>query len=207
MTSPSSPAWVCQPNTRDQNRACRSGSAASITTCTRRGGTRPPCQGATRPGNKPMVNPHETFGDVYVPVLVGYGGFPVASLTTEKTRFSLERALLVVGVAALGFNLRGAITSLPPVFPELQDRLHLSAAEVSVLAAAPVICFGVVSAFAAWFARRLGEERVLLIAAVVLTLGLVLRAVAAGPLLFPGTILAAAGIAVMNVLLSSLIKR
>jgi CP family cyanate transporter-like MFS transporter len=138
---------------------------------------------------------------------VGYGGFSVASLTTEKTRFSLERALLVVGVIALGFNLRGAITSLPPVFPELQGRLHLSAAEVSVLAATPVICFGVVSAFAAWFARRLGEERVLLIAVVVLTLGLLLRAVAAGPLLFPGTILAAAAIAVMNVLLSSLIKR
>jgi MFS transporter, CP family, cyanate transporter len=154
-----------------------------------------------------MVNPHETSGDVYAQVLVGYGGFSVASLTTEKTRFSLERALLVVGVTALGFNLRGAITSLPPVFPELQGRLHLSAAEVSVLAATPVICFGVVSAFAAWFARRLGEERVLLIAVVVLTLGLLLRAVAAGPLLFPGTILAAAAIAVMNVLLSSLIKR
>ena len=39
---------------------------------------------------------------------------------------TLERALLVIGVAALGFNLRGAITSLPPVFPELQDGLGLS---------------------------------------------------------------------------------
>jgi CP family cyanate transporter-like MFS transporter len=131
----------------------------------------------------------------------------VAVLNTEKKRSSLEKALLVIGVAALGFNLRGAITSLPPIFPELQDRLHLSAAEVSLLAAAPVICFGIVSAFAALLARRLGEERVLLGAAVVLALGLVLRAVAAGPLLFPGTILAAAAIAVMNVLLSSLIKR
>ena len=131
----------------------------------------------------------------------------MAVVKTQNTRTSLERALLVIGVTALGFNLRGAITSLPPVFPELQDRLHLSAAEISLLAATPVICFGVVSAFAAWLARRLGEERVLLAAAVVLTVGLVLRAVAAGPLLFPGTILAAGAIAVMNVLLSSLIKR
>jgi MFS transporter, CP family, cyanate transporter len=120
---------------------------------------------------------------------------------------SLEGALLIVGVTALGFNLRGAITSLPPVFPELQARLHLSTAIVSLLAAAPVLCFGVVSAFAAWMARRLGEERVLLIAAVVLTAGLVLRGIDASVLLFPGTILAAAAIAVMNVLLSSLIKR
>jgi len=116
-------------------------------------------------------------------------------------------ALLVVGVAALGYNLRGAITSLPPLFPELQSRLHLSAAVVSVLAATPVICFGVVSGFAAWFSRRLGEERVLLIAAVALVAGLVLRGAAPQALLFPGTILASAAIAVMNVLLSSLIKR
>ncbi len=120
---------------------------------------------------------------------------------------ALERALLIVGVAALGFNLRGAITSLPPVFPELQDRLRLSAVLVSVLAATPVIIFGVVSGFAASLSRRLGEERVLLAALAALTAGLVLRAAAPGLLLFPGTVLAAAAIAVMNVLLSSLIKR
>jgi CP family cyanate transporter-like MFS transporter len=120
---------------------------------------------------------------------------------------SLEAALLVVGVAALGFNLRGAITSLPPVYPELQGRLHLSSAVVSVLAATPVICFGIVSGFAAPLARRIGEERALLTALVALAAGLVLRAAAPGALLFPGTVLAAAAIAVMNVLLSSLIKR
>jgi len=119
----------------------------------------------------------------------------------------LERALLVIGVAALGFNLRTAITSLPPVFPELQDSLHLSTATISVLAATPVICFGVVSGFAAMLSRRHGEERVLLAALLALAAGLLLRAFAPGALLFPGTVLAAAAIAVMNVLLSSLIKR
>ena len=120
---------------------------------------------------------------------------------------SLEAPLLVVGVAALGFNLRGAIAGLPPVFPELQARLHLSNAEISVLAATPVICFGVVSAFAAPVARRLGEEWTLFLATLALVAGLLLRAAAPGALLFPGTILACAGIAVMNVLLGSLIKR
>jgi len=115
--------------------------------------------------------------------------------------------LLIVGVAALGFNLRGAITSLPPIFPELQTRLHLSAAAISILAATPVICFGVVSGFAAWWSRRLGEERVLLIAITTLAAGLLLRGAAPGVLLFPGTVLATGSIAVMNVLLSSLIKR
>jgi MFS transporter, CP family, cyanate transporter len=131
---------------------------------------------------------------------------PTAPVKAGGTR-PLERALLVIGVAALGFNLRGAITSLPPVFPELQDGLGLSTATISVLAATPVLCFAVFSAFAAWLSRRLGEERVLLAAIVTLTAGLLLRGAAPGALLFPGTVLAAAAIAIMNVLLSSLIKR
>ena len=95
-----------------------------------------------------------------------------------QARVRLERTLLVIGVIALGFNLRGAITSLPPIFPELQTQLGLSGATVSLLAATPVICFGVVSGFAAALARRLGEERVLLAAIIALTAGLLLRAAA-----------------------------
>jgi len=127
--------------------------------------------------------------------------------TQSARHVRVERTLLVVGVAALGFNLRGAITSLPPVFPELQASLGLSTTAISVLAATPVICFGLVSGFAASLSRRLGEERVLLIALILLAAGLAARGAAPGALLFPGTVLAAAAIAVMNVLLSSLIKR
>jgi CP family cyanate transporter-like MFS transporter len=92
---------------------------------------------------------------------------PPATAGQQKVR--LERTLLMVGVLALGFNLRGAITSLPPVFPELQSSLGLSSATVSLLAATPVICFGVASGFAAALARRAGEERVLLGAMIALT--------------------------------------
>jgi CP family cyanate transporter-like MFS transporter len=125
----------------------------------------------------------------------------------SPTHVRLERTLLVVGVLALGFNLRTAITALPPVFPELQGSLGLSGATISILAATPVICFGVVSGFAAGLARRAGEERVLFGAIIALTAGLTARGVAPRALLFPGTIVAGAAIAVMNVLLSSLIKR
>jgi MFS transporter, CP family, cyanate transporter len=118
-----------------------------------------------------------------------------------------EITLLVVAVAAAGFNLRTAITSLPPLFPDLQTQLHLSTATLSLLAATPVICFGVVSAFAAWLNRRYGEEAILLVALILLTAGLLLRGAAPGIMLFPGTILAASAIAVLNVLLSSMAKR
>ena len=118
-----------------------------------------------------------------------------------------EITLLVVAVAAAGLNLRTAITSLPPLFPDLQTQLHLSSATLSLLAATPVICFGVVSAFAAWLNRRFGEEAILLVALIVLTGGLLLRGAAPEVMLFPGTILAASAIAILNVLLSSMVKR
>jgi CP family cyanate transporter-like MFS transporter len=123
------------------------------------------------------------------------------------SRRPYEITLLVVAVAAAGLNLRTAITSLPPLFPDLQTQLHLSTATLSLLAATPVICFGVVSAFTAWLNRRYGEEMILLVALVLLTAGLLLRGVAPGVMLFPGTVLAASAIAVLNVLLSSMAKR
>ncbi|MGD0066149.1 MAG: MFS transporter [Streptosporangiaceae bacterium] len=123
------------------------------------------------------------------------------------SRRKYQIPLLVLAVAAAGFNLRTAITSLPPLFPDLGTRLHLSSAELSVLAATPVICFGVASAFAAWLNRRYGEEPILLVALGVLTAGLLLRGAAPAVLLFPGTALAASAIAILNVLLSSMVKR
>jgi CP family cyanate transporter-like MFS transporter len=122
-------------------------------------------------------------------------------------RRSRQTMLLVVAVTAAGFNLRTAIASLPPLFPDLQARLNLSSAELSLLAATPVICFGAASAFAAWLNRRFGEEVILLVALGVLTAGLLLRGAAPDIMLFPGTILAASAIAILNVLLSSMIKR
>jgi len=116
-------------------------------------------------------------------------------------------AVLIVGVLALAFNLRSAITSLPPIFPELESALHLSAASLSLLAAIPVLCFGVVSGTGSPLSRRFGEERVLGAALVLLAAGLVLRGVAASALLLPGTIVAGGAIALMNVLLPSLVKR
>ncbi|MDX6391110.1 MAG: transporter, family, cyanate transporter [Streptosporangiaceae bacterium] len=122
-------------------------------------------------------------------------------------RFGRGTVLLVIGIVALAFNLRAAITSLPPVFPELSASLRLSSAALAVLASVPLLCFGVFSAAGAPLSRWFGEERVLEGALAVLAVGLLLRGVLPGVMLFPGTALAAAGIALMNVLLPSLVKR
>src|SRR5215469_2952410 len=122
-------------------------------------------------------------------------------------RRSHQTLLLVVAVTAAGFNLRTAVSNLPPLFPDLQTQLHLSSAALSLLAATPVICFGAAAAPAAWLNRRFGEEVVLLAALGLLTAGLLLRGAAPDVMLFPGTALAASAIAIMNVLLSSMVKR
>jgi MFS transporter, CP family, cyanate transporter len=115
--------------------------------------------------------------------------------------------LLVVGITALAFNLRAAITSLPPLFPELSTSLHLPSGAIAALAALPVLAFGVCSGVAAPLSRRYGEEWVLGVALALLAVGLLLRGARPGSLLFPGTALAGAAIALLNVLLPSLIKR
>ena len=122
-------------------------------------------------------------------------------------RHTWAAALFVAGILALAFNLRGAITSLPPVFPELASALHLSSVAVALLAATPVLCFAVFSIPAAPLSRRFGEERVLLASLVLLAEGLLARGAWPEVLLFPGTVVAGAAIALMNVLLPSLVKR
>jgi len=116
-------------------------------------------------------------------------------------------ALLVIAILVLAANLRAAITSLPPLFPEMQAILHTPASVLALLAAVPVLCFGVFSGSGAPLSRRFGEERVLCGALVLLAAGLLLRGLNPHLLLFPGTIVAGAAIALMNVLLPSLVKR
>jgi MFS transporter, CP family, cyanate transporter len=126
------------------------------------------------------------------------------------TRLAVGRLggpLLVAGIIALAFNLRASISGLPPVFPELAAQLRLSASALALLAAVPVLCFGVFSGVAAPLSRRFGEERVLGAAVALVAAGLLARGALPDAMLFPGTVAAGAGIALLNVLLPSLVKR
>jgi CP family cyanate transporter-like MFS transporter len=127
-------------------------------------------------------------------------------LTRRRLRVA-DAGLLIAGIVALAVNLRAAITSLPPIFPELHGVLHISTGTEAALASVPVLCFGLFSGVAAPLSRAFGEERVLGSALVVLAAGLLLRSAAPALLLFPGTIAASGAIALMNVLLPSLVKR
>ncbi|WP_081655425.1 CynX/NimT family MFS transporter [Amycolatopsis orientalis] len=116
-------------------------------------------------------------------------------------------AWTLVGLVLLALNLRAAITGVPPVLSELQHEFGLSGLGVSVLTAVPELCVGIFSALAPVLARRIGTETAIAAALVAITIGLLLRVVSVPAALFAGTVLAAAGIAVGNVLLPAVIKR
>ena len=113
--------------------------------------------------------------------------------------------LAVLGVVLLAFNMRTAITEIPPVLPDL----GLSSAGQSILATVPVVCFGLAALAAPGLRSRIGEERVLITVLATLLAGVLVRAAwpeDAGGLL-AGTVLAGCAIALMNVLVPSLVRR
>ena len=131
----------------------------------------------------------------------------VRSATNQHPGDRRDLLLLGCGVFLLASNLRPAITSLPPIFPEMQRTLHLSLTVITVVATVPVLAFGVFAPIAARFGRRYGEERTLAAALVALAIALVARAAIPGVALIPATALIAGAIAVMSALLTSMIKR
>ncbi|WP_075314901.1 MFS transporter [Pseudonocardia sp. Ae707_Ps1] len=114
--------------------------------------------------------------------------------------------LLVVGVALAASNLRPAVTSMASVLGEVRDDLGAAAAWTSVLTAVPTICFGLAAIAAPWLGRRFGMARAIGIALTVLTAGLVLRIVDGPWVVLGGTFVAAAGIAIGNVLIPVVVK-
>lgn len=107
----------------------------------------------------------------------------------------------------VGLNLRPALSSLAPLLPRIEGEGELSMLSLSLLTTLPVLCLGLFAPFAPWFARRLGIERSLALALIVLSAGLALRGFHLAGLLFFGTLLVGAAIGVLGTLLPALVKR
>ncbi|TQM15126.1 CynX/NimT family MFS transporter [Pseudonocardia kunmingensis] len=115
-------------------------------------------------------------------------------------------ALLVAGSVLIAANLRAALTVVGPVLDPIGRGLGLSASAAGLLNTLPLLAFAAFSPIAPGLARRLGRERALLVALVVLTAGIVVRSLPAAGALFTGTVMLGAAIAVGNVLLPEVIR-
>jgi CP family cyanate transporter-like MFS transporter len=118
-----------------------------------------------------------------------------------------RRVLLIAGILLVAANLRGVITSVGPLLETIRRDEGLSAGQAGVLSALPLLTFAVFSPQVPRLARRFGMERLLWLALLTLTAGIVLRSVPLSGLLWLGTVLLGMAIAVGNVLLPALLKR
>ncbi|MFR9802515.1 MFS transporter [Pseudonocardia sp. RS010] len=114
--------------------------------------------------------------------------------------------LLAAGVVLAALNLRAAVTSVSSVLGDVRDGLGMSPAGISLLTAAPTLCFAVAGTAAPWLARRVGLARALGTALAVLAAGLLLRPFDGPGVMIGGTFVACAGIAVANVLVPVVVK-
>lgn len=116
-------------------------------------------------------------------------------------------ALVAVAVVLTAMNLRPVITGVGPLLAEMRGDLGSSALWAGVLTTVPGFCFAGAGFAAPAVARRLGVGRAIAVALGVLTLGTLIRVLDGPGVVLGGTLVATAGIAVINVLIPVVIKQ
>ncbi|OAP21730.1 MULTISPECIES: MFS transporter [Amycolatopsis] len=114
--------------------------------------------------------------------------------------------LLAVAVVLTAMNLRPAITSVGPLLAEMRGSLGASAVWASILTTLPGLCFAGAGLAAPVLSRRFGIGPAIGLALAVLTAGLVVRVLDGPYVVLGGTLVATAGIALVNVLIPVVIK-
>jgi CP family cyanate transporter-like MFS transporter len=110
--------------------------------------------------------------------------------------------LLLVVFVVVCVNLRVAFADVGPLIPVMD----LDRVTVTVLTTLPPLCLGLFAPLGAWARSRIGEERGLFVAMIVLTAGLLIRSTNMAGLI-AGTVVASVAIAVMNVVTPVLVRK
>lgn len=112
---------------------------------------------------------------------------------------------LIPGIIMIGIALRTPFAVLPIVLTDIAEGLQVPVSSLGLLTSLPLIMFALCSVFAPRLAQKMSLEKLFALVLLVLTLGSLIR-VFNLPLLYTGTIILGAAIAVLNVLLPSLIQ-
>ncbi|WP_336222009.1 CynX/NimT family MFS transporter [Citrobacter amalonaticus] len=116
-------------------------------------------------------------------------------------------ALMIAGILMIATTLRVTFTGVAPLLDTIRADYGLTTAQTGLLTTLPLLAFALVSPLAAGVARRIGMERSLFAALLLICAGTGIRSLPSASLLFCGTALIGCGIALGNVLLPGLIKR
>ncbi|MFZ4894836.1 CynX/NimT family MFS transporter [Plantibacter sp. Mn2098] len=124
------------------------------------------------------------------------------------SRPDLSTFLLGLTVLVVAANLRPAITAVGSVIGHIAADTGLPTASLGLLGAVPLLAFAVVSPLVHLVSVRLGTERAVFFAVIVLIAGTVIRSLPGLQAnLWIGTAILGAAIAVCNVLVPSIVKR
>jgi MFS transporter, CP family, cyanate transporter len=113
---------------------------------------------------------------------------------------------LAVAIVLSAVNLRPAITSVGPLLDEARDSLGTSATWAGILTTIPVLCFAGAGLAAPALARRIGVVAAIGLALGLIGVGVTVRVLDGPVVVIGGTLVAAAGIAVVGVLIPAVIK-
>ncbi|MGF3021223.1 CynX/NimT family MFS transporter [Methylobacterium aquaticum] len=125
----------------------------------------------------------------------------------DRREAGFHPVLIGLGLMLVAFNLRPALSSIGPLLPGIRAETGLSGALAGALVTLPVLCLGVFGRLAPAVVRRIGPDAGVLAALAVMALGLVLRGLGGLPLLFLGSVVAAAAIGIVGVILPGIVKR
>ena len=116
-----------------------------------------------------------------------------------------QSLFFVLGIILVGAVLRAPFTALPTILGDIAQGLGVEVSSLGVLTSLPLLMFALFSSFATRLAQKIGLEHLFTYSLIVLTMGSVIR-IFNLPLLYLGTLLIGASIAVFNVLLPSAIQ-
>jgi len=115
--------------------------------------------------------------------------------------------VLVAAIVAVALNQRPAVVAVAPVLRDIRADTGMSSALAGLLTTLPVLSFGAFAPAAPRLARRVGLETAVALSLLLLAAGIALRLLSPVALLFAGSLLAGAAIALANVLLPAYVKR
>ena len=120
---------------------------------------------------------------------------------------SVSKPLFFIALILIALNLRAPFTSVFPLLDELRQQLSMSPQQAGLLSTIPLIAFAICSPLAARIARKLSIEVTVSLGLTTIISGLLLRVITNSTSLLLGTLLIGMGIAIINVLLPSIIKK
>ncbi|KFC09457.1 hypothetical protein GTGU_00835 [Trabulsiella guamensis ATCC 49490] len=128
-------------------------------------------------------------------------------MSVSVTPTGRHTLLLIAGMLLIATTLRVTFTGAAPLLDSIRAEYGLTTAQTGLLTTLSLLAFGLVSPLAAGIARRVGIERSLFAALLLICAGIAVRSLPSAMLLFVGTAIIGCGIALGNVLLPGLIKR